>query len=74
MEDERATLTIDQTAKLLGISRGSVYEGVRAGRIPSLRISPRRIVVPRAALDALLKSVTCARTAAKSTKASRTPE
>lgn len=52
--NERATVTVSEAAKILGIGRAAAYEGVRAGRIPSIRISPRRIVVPRAALEHLL--------------------
>jgi excisionase family DNA binding protein len=47
-------MTVDEAAALLGISRGSAYEGVRTGRLPSIRASARRIVVPRAALEKML--------------------
>ena len=50
---ERATLTVEQTAKVLGISRGNAYEGVRKGLIPALRIGARW-VVPRPALNQML--------------------
>jgi excisionase family DNA binding protein len=50
---EPATLTVEEAAKYLRISRASAYEGVRAGDIPSVRIG-RRIVVSRRALDRLL--------------------
>jgi excisionase family DNA binding protein len=39
------TLTVEQTAKLLGIGRSTAYELVRTGDIPSLRLG-RRILVP----------------------------
>jgi excisionase family DNA binding protein len=48
------TLTVEQTAKLLGIGRSTAYELVRTGDIPSLRLG-RRIVVPRSQLDRLLQ-------------------
>jgi excisionase family DNA binding protein len=51
--DSRATLTVEETAALLGIGRGLAYEGVRDGSIPSIRIGDR-ILVPRARLMALL--------------------
>lgn len=51
-----ATMTVTQTAKVLGISRSSAYECVRLGTIPSIRLG-RRIVVPTRAIDALLASV-----------------
>jgi len=47
------TLSVDQVAKLLGISRGLAFQGVRDGSIPAIRIG-RRILVPRARLMALL--------------------
>jgi excisionase family DNA binding protein len=49
----RPTLTVEQAAKLLGISRGLAYQGVREGSIPSIRIG-RRILIPTARLQALL--------------------
>lgn len=48
---ERLCLTIDETAKLLGVSRNVAYEAARQGKIPTIRLS-RRILVPK---DALLK-------------------
>lgn len=50
---ERATLTVDEVAARLGISRGLAYEGVRTGEIPSIKIG-KRVLVPRRALLALL--------------------
>lgn len=46
---EKLTLTVEETARVLGISRANCYECVRQGSIPSLRFG-RRIVVPKAAL------------------------
>ena len=40
--------------KKLGLSRGAMYEAVRTGQIPSIRIG-RRILIPCAALDRLLE-------------------
>jgi len=47
------TLTVEQTAELLGISRGLAYEGVRVGDIPSIKVG-RRILIPRARLLEML--------------------
>lgn len=52
---ERVTYTADEVAKILGVGRASVYEGIKNGTIPSIRVSPRRIVVPREALEGLLR-------------------
>jgi excisionase family DNA binding protein len=50
---ERLTLTVEEAATLLGISRAFAYEAVNAGTIPSIRIG-RRILVPKAALNRLV--------------------
>lgn len=47
------TMTVTETANVLGISRSSAYECVRLGAIPSIRLG-RRIVVPRRAVEELL--------------------
>lgn len=49
----RATVTVEEAARLLGIGRGSAYEAARTGEIPALRIG-RRLLVPVAALEELL--------------------
>lgn len=46
-------LTVEEAAKVLRVSRGSAYESVRAGGIPSIRIG-RTIRVPRHALLSML--------------------
>jgi excisionase family DNA binding protein len=50
---ERRTYTVTETAAVLGISRTSAYERVRAGELPALRLG-RRIVITRHALEELL--------------------
>lgn len=47
------TMTVTETANVLGIHRPSAYECVRLGAIPSIRLG-RRIVVPRRAVEELL--------------------
>lgn len=47
-------LTPVETAKLLRIGRGTVYEQIRCGAIPSIRMG-RRILVPKAALMKMLE-------------------
>jgi excisionase family DNA binding protein len=46
-------LTVEEAARLLRIGRGTAYEAVRAGTLPTVRIG-RRILVPKARLMALL--------------------
>jgi len=47
--DDSLVLTPVETAKLLRIGRATVYEQIRQGTIPSIRLG-RRILIPRAAL------------------------
>jgi excisionase family DNA binding protein len=54
---ERLTLTVEEAAATLGISRAFAYEAVRRGEIPSIKIG-RRVLVPRAALARLLDGAT----------------
>lgn len=52
--EERLTLTVEEAATLLGISRAFAYDAVTRGEIPSIRIG-RRILVPKAALQRFLQ-------------------
>ncbi|MCE7875360.1 DNA-binding protein [bacterium CPR1] len=49
----RKTITVDEAAAYLGVSRYSAYQAVREGSIPSIRIG-RRILVPVQPFEALL--------------------
>ena len=49
------TLTVEEAATALGISRAFAYEAVARGEIPCIRIG-KRILVPIAGLNRLLKS------------------
>ena len=53
MRGGRLTFTVEETAALLGISRGSAYEAVRRGELPAIRIG-HRLLVPVVALNQLL--------------------
>ncbi len=50
---DKATITVAEAGRLLGLGRSSAYEAVRRGEIPSLSIG-RRLVVPVPALARLL--------------------
>jgi excisionase family DNA binding protein len=56
-QSERLTLTVEEAAKLLGISRAFAYESVRRGDIPHIKIG-RRLLIPKAKLNELLDSAT----------------
>ena len=51
--DHRITLTVEETASLLGLGRTAAYEAARRGQIPSRRLG-RRVVIPVPALLAWL--------------------
>ena len=53
MEDKRLTLSVEETARLLGIGRNLCYDRVKTGEIPVIKIG-RRLLVPRSALEKLL--------------------
>lgn len=54
-EQAKLALTVTEVATLLRISRGTCYEAIRTGQIPSLRFG-RVIRVPRHALEQLLNA------------------
>ena len=47
--DGRVTLTVEETALLLGVGRSVAYEAARRGELPARRLG-RRVVVPVPAL------------------------
>ncbi len=55
MDDKRSplVLSVKEARRQLGLSRGLMYEALRSGQIPSIRIG-RRILIPRAALKRML--------------------
>jgi excisionase family DNA binding protein len=50
---ERLTLTVEEAAHLIGISRGLAYEMARCGKLPVVRFG-RRLLVSRGALERML--------------------
>ena len=42
---ERATITVEEAASVLGIGRSAAYEAARRGRLPTRRLG-RRLPVP----------------------------
>jgi excisionase family DNA binding protein len=52
-EIEKATYSVREAAKRLGIGRDKAYEAIRAGTIPSIKFG-KRVKVPKAALGKLL--------------------
>ena len=50
---QRLTMSVEEAALALGISRTFAYEAVSRGEIPCIRIG-RRILIPKVALEKLL--------------------
>jgi excisionase family DNA binding protein len=51
---ERATLTVKETAELLGIGRSTAYRAAKAGQLPVLHIGGRYLIA-REALEKMLQ-------------------
>jgi excisionase family DNA binding protein len=52
----RATATVEEVAELFGVARGTAYEAIHQGVVPSVRVG-RRVVVVVPGLVALLLGV-----------------
>lgn len=52
---ERATMSVPEMAKKLGVSRSLGYEMVKSGQMPALRLGLKRIVVPISAVERMLE-------------------
>lgn len=50
---QRLTLTVEEAAIRLGISRPTAYEAVKSGALPHIKLG-RRILVPVQALERML--------------------
>lgn len=55
VRQESLTMTVEEVAAALNISRGLAYQAARHGSIPTIRIG-RRLLVPRRALEKLLEA------------------
>jgi len=53
--NEDLVLTPEEARRLLRCSRSVVYAGIKNGAIPAIRLGPRKVVIPRARLIALLE-------------------
>ena len=54
MGEQKLAISVRDASSRLGISAGTCWAMIRAGRIPAVRISPRRVVIPVAALERML--------------------
>jgi excisionase family DNA binding protein len=53
LDPNRQTLTVEEAARTLGISRTLAYEAARSGELPTVRIG-KRLLVPKIALARIL--------------------
>lgn len=49
----KATVSVEEAARILGISRGTAYTAVHNGDIPSFRIR-KRILIPKGPFNVLV--------------------
>jgi hypothetical protein len=54
LSDARDVLSVRDVQRILGIGRNATYELIASGRLTSVRVTPRRIIVTRASLEAFL--------------------
>ncbi len=54
VSNERLVLTVEEARRLIGLSRGLMYDAIHRGEIPSIRIG-RRILIPRVALQQMIE-------------------
>lgn len=52
---EGQVYTVDQVSQILKIARSTVFQAIRKGDIPAIRVS-RRVLIPKAALDRMLQN------------------
>lgn len=51
---ERLTMTVEECAEAIGVSRATAYMLAKTGGIPVIRLGERRLVVPKVALERML--------------------
>lgn len=54
-KEEKMTLTVEEMAEMLGISRSVAYQLVREKGFPVIRVSERRLIIPIKSLEKWLE-------------------
>ncbi len=54
---DKLTMSLTETARKLGISRGLAYSLAAQGRLPVIRLGEKRLLVPIHALEKMLAEV-----------------
>ena len=57
MNEQKLTLSVNEAARLLGLSRGSTYLAIERGELPCLHLG-KRLLIPVKALNDLLAAAT----------------
>lgn len=52
---EKKTLSLPEFAKVMGISRSLAYILAKEGKLPVIKLGAKRVVVPKAAVEKMLK-------------------
>ena len=55
-DNESVYPSVEALAKDLGIGLSATYEGLKSGKIPHIRVSRRKYIIPRAAIQEWLKT------------------
>jgi excisionase family DNA binding protein len=50
---ERRTYSVEEAGQILGVCRNTAYDLAKTGQLPTIRLG-RRLLVPKAAVEALL--------------------
>ncbi len=54
LKGARDVLSVRDVQRILGVGHNATYELIASGRLPSVRVTRRRIVVTKVALEAFL--------------------
>ena len=54
LAEEQLAITIEKAGQLLGISRNFAYKMAKEGKIPTIKLGDRRLLVPVSKLESIL--------------------
>lgn len=57
MTDRKMTLTVEEMAEQLGISRSVAYQLIKEKGFPSIRVGERRVIIPVKSLEKWLEDM-----------------
>jgi excisionase family DNA binding protein len=56
MSENKMTVTVEEMAEMIGISRSVAYQLVKEADFPVIRVSERRLIIPIKSLEKWLES------------------